>query len=322
MSHFRSIFVGGAHQATSLRRLLHSSATQIPSRPTRSPLLTFGKILFGTGATIAGWTVLVAKLHQDYPSLTVAHGYLGIFITQAIAFPATLIARSFWGADLSSEMKEKWMGRALYGWMHISGIWQFSFGSKWEGLQVRPDGWGYTPVPEIVNQDNQHQSFVIVSNHSSYADNIALTFVPVPKRFLTNSRYYAIPVFGWTQYLAGDVPVNLSSPQSKRESVERCHSVLTEDHASIVIYPEGTRTQNPPTMSAFKSGAFRIAQGADREILPVVLRNTHKAMGKNCDCHPAQMEVVVLPPIGIKGMSIDEAMAIVHQRIAHELSDQ
>lgn len=119
------------------------------------------------------------------------------------------------------------------------------------------------------------KQYVIVANHSSYLDHAAMSFLPWPKKYLTNNKYFILPVFGWIQWLVGDIGVNVSSKENRAQSLQKCVDVLKKG-SSIVIYPEGTRSKIPKQLLPFKHGAFTIAKEAGVPILPVTLVNVQK----------------------------------------------
>jgi 1-acyl-sn-glycerol-3-phosphate acyltransferase len=125
---------------------------------------------------------------------------------------------------------------------------------------------------------NENVTYVVVANHASFLDHALLSYIPLHKKYLTKSIYFTLPFFGWTQWIVKDIGVDVSSKASRDKSIEDCKTVLKKG-ASIVIYPEGTRVKNPPTLGPFKEGAFRIARDAKVQILPVCLHNTHRALG-------------------------------------------
>ena len=59
------------------------------------------------------------------------------------------------------------------------------------------------------------------------------------KKYLTKAFYFSLPIFGWLQYIAGDIGVDVKDANSRKESMERCRGALSGG-SSLVIYPEGT----------------------------------------------------------------------------------
>lgn len=249
---------------------------------------------------------------SGYDFVVSIHGYVGIFLSQAVAFPLVLATRLAIDTNTASRVKEVCMGQLLFVWMQAVGCWDVVHESRWPKT---------TGEAEAEDLELYMGPFVVVANHSNFCDNVLLTHMNIPKRYLTNSAYSAIPVFGWTQRLAGDIVVDLKSPESRAESVKRCAEVLTQDQCSVVIFPEGTRAPAPPTMLPFKSGAFRIAVEAGVPVLPVVLVNTHSAMGRQLNCKPARdMRLIVCRPIPTQGISLEQVMSQVREVMEAELA--
>jgi putative phosphoserine phosphatase / 1-acylglycerol-3-phosphate O-acyltransferase len=74
---------------------------------------------------------------------------------------------------------------------------------------------------------------------------------------------------------------------------------LARDGLSIIIAPEGTRT-NTETVGEFKKGPFRIAMSAKIPIVPVVIRNAEAIAGHQSSLlHAGTVDVAVLAPISV-----------------------
>ncbi|MCP4606620.1 MAG: 1-acyl-sn-glycerol-3-phosphate acyltransferase [Proteobacteria bacterium] len=122
--------------------------------------------------------------------------------------------------------------------------------------------------------------YIICANHQSLID-IPLLFacLPVPIRFLAKRSLFYIPIFGWSLYLAGFIPVDRGISSKARRSLDRGAKRIKRG-PSLVIFPEGTRTPDG-SIHKFKTGAFTMAIRSSVPIVPVAIRGTSKVVPKN-----------------------------------------
>eukprot|EP01065_Artemidia_motanka_P009522 TRINITY_DN14884_c0_g1_i1.p1 TRINITY_DN14884_c0_g1~~TRINITY_DN14884_c0_g1_i1.p1 ORF type:complete len:301 (+),score=29.19 TRINITY_DN14884_c0_g1_i1:119-1021(+) len=227
------------------------------------------------------------------------YGYIVCVCCILLGFVGALMARLLClGHKRANWMKELLVGRCLVYMMRLCCIYT---------LEVRG-----------ADKLSGNESFVVVANHQSTLDNAVLTFLhgaspSGEKKYLTKSSYYRIPIFGWTQWLAGDISVDLRSPASRRQSMADCSAAL-HDGSSVVVYPEGTRNQRVREVGLlpFKKGAFRIAHAANVRLLPVCIFGTIDGMGTGCRCDPllsiapASLCMSVGEPISFNASMSDE----------------
>jgi 1-acyl-sn-glycerol-3-phosphate acyltransferase len=121
------------------------------------------------------------------------------------------------------------------------------------------------------------QSYLFCSNHLSFLDPPLLTAcLTWPIRILTKESLFKIPMFGRALRCFGNVPVNRDDPRKAVRSLHKCAEVL-QAGASIVIFPEGTRSPNG-NLQSFKSGAFQLGIDTAVPIVPVAIRGSWEAL--------------------------------------------
>lgn len=112
--------------------------------------------------------------------------------------------------------------------------------------------------------------FVLVPNHSSFADHLLLDAVLDALRdstsyYLTKAEAFDHPVRRmWTEGMGG-IPVDRGQPG--RELLKTVDRVFSGGSA-LVVYPEGTRGSGWPLLP-FKDGAFRFAVRSGVPVVPV-----------------------------------------------------
>jgi 1-acyl-sn-glycerol-3-phosphate acyltransferase len=164
---------------------------------------------------------------------------------------------------------------------------------------------------EIQGQENiptLEKAVVVVANHTSQADILALFLMDFPFRWVSKHTLFRIPLMGWAMWCVGYVSLNRNDKKSQMDCMKKSHEHLSEGK-SMVFFPEGTRSLDGKMLS-FKSGAFRLAKSAGVDILPVTLLGTEKLLPKG-KFAPGRTKVVIVvhPIINSRGAEMLELMA-------------
>lgn len=128
---------------------------------------------------------------------------------------------------------------------------------------------------EKIPQDGK--KFLIVSNHLSNFDQIAINFVfrHYPFLCITKPGNIAIPVAGpWMEW-AGYIPINREDAFEGVKSILKAIGYIKRNDCSICIAPEGTRSKDH-LLHEFHPGSFKIATKAECPVVVVALRDTYK----------------------------------------------
>lgn len=140
------------------------------------------------------------------------------------------------------------------------------------------------------------RGLIIAANHQTYLDPYWIC-LPVykPLRFMAWDRSFNWPLVGRLIRKLGAFPVNIEkgSVGSMKESLK----VLGEG-ATLVVFPEGSRTGPDGRLLEFKQGAARMALTADVPVLPVTIRGGNKVwpMGRKYP-GPGRVEIIYHPAI-------------------------
>jgi 1-acyl-sn-glycerol-3-phosphate acyltransferase len=121
----------------------------------------------------------------------------------------------------------------------------------------------HCPDPELLRR---HEG-IIVSNHISYADVLALLTL-TPLRFLAKAEIRAWPMVGLAAQTIGCVFVKRHDRQARAQT--RSELAQIEKYPPIVIFPEGTRSAEPGLLP-FRYGGFRTAIENGIALLPCAL---------------------------------------------------
>jgi 1-acyl-sn-glycerol-3-phosphate acyltransferase len=156
------------------------------------------------------------------------------------------------------------------------------------------------------------RGYVVMPNHRSWYDvpalHVALGLRDV--RWVSKREVVPIPIFGWAYGLSRHVAIN----RGDRESAVRAIRRAAEDGrgaASIVIFPEGTRSADGELLP-FKKGGFHLALETGMPILPVAVSGGETVLPKRSwTIRPGVIDVVFLPPVQPGGDTRAEIPALV-----------
>jgi len=130
---------------------------------------------------------------------------------------------------------------------------------------------------KVINEPGEDfkKPAIIISNHQSFLDILISTGLSPKIILLTNQWVWNSPVFGKVVQMAEYYPV--------ADGVEGAIDLLKQKidaGYSVVIYPEGTRSEST-SIGRFHKGAFYLAEQLQVDILPVVIHGTAYTMSKN-----------------------------------------
>ena len=117
------------------------------------------------------------------------------------------------------------------------------------------------------------QRYLMVCNHRSIFDPIASIKLFGAKEYIYISKpeNFKLPIVGPVMHKCGCLPVNRDNNREALAMVKSASKYIQDDVASVVIYPEGTRSREDELLP-FHAGSFKIAQ---RTGVPVVISAIH-----------------------------------------------
>jgi 1-acyl-sn-glycerol-3-phosphate acyltransferase len=155
----------------------------------------------------------------------------------------------------------------------------------------------------VTGQENVDARFprVYMTNHQSYFDIFALlAYVPVDFKFILKQELMRIPLLGISMRKAGYIGIERRDPKKAIESMDQAARKI-KDGASVVIFPEGTRSVNGK-LQDYKKGGFHLALNANCDIVPVTIVDSYKIVPKgSLKINKGSFYVHIGRPISIKG---------------------
>ncbi|MDR1763660.1 MAG: 1-acyl-sn-glycerol-3-phosphate acyltransferase [Dysgonamonadaceae bacterium] len=149
---------------------------------------------------------------------------------------------------------------------------------------------------------DRNRSYIFVSNHQGAFDIFFIYgYIGQRIKWVMKQSLRNIPLVGKACETAGFIFVDNSSPQAAAKTVAIAESRLTGG-ASIVIFPEGSRSQTGK-LGKFKKGAFQMALDLKLPIVPVTINGSYEVMKKGSFLiNPHRMEMVIHDPISTENI--------------------
>ena len=139
------------------------------------------------------------------------------------------------------------------------------------GVKVETEG------TEVLNKSD---SYIFISNHSSYFDiPILMKAIPNNVRFIYKDTLTKIPILGWGMYLGGYIPISRENIREAMKSLKAAAERIRKG-ISVVIFPEGTRSKDG-IPGEFKRGMFILADEAKVQLVPTTIIGSVNILPRN-----------------------------------------
>ena len=164
-------------------------------------------------------------------------------------------------------------------------------------------------------------TFVVVPNHRSMVDALAVARLPREMKWLGKKEAFRLPWLGWAFHLAGYVPVDRDDRVSGSTALARLRRYLAEG-VPVGLFAEGTRSRDG-TLRPFRAGPFKLAIDAGVPIVPVAITGAGEALPPDgLRIRPSDVRVRILPPLptaGLTAQDVDRLREETRLRIAAAL---
>ena len=139
--------------------------------------------------------------------------------------------------------------------------------------------------------------YVLVSNHQSLFDIMALCFLRRQFKWVAKQGLFAIPFAGWSMRLAGYIPLERDRQRSIRETYRAAERWL-QAGISVFFFPEGTRSHTGE-LGPFKNGAFKLAVDTATSVVPIAVHGTRELLSRGDWVFRGRgrVAIVVHPPL-------------------------
>jgi 1-acyl-sn-glycerol-3-phosphate acyltransferase len=165
-------------------------------------------------------------------------------------------------------------------------------------------------------------TFVVVPNHRSAADALAIARLPREMKWIGKAEAFRIPWLGWAFRVAGHVSVDRDDRASGSAALARLRRYL-DAGVAVGLFAEGTRSRDG-TLRPFRAGPFKLAVDAGVPIVPVAISGAGEALPPGgVRVRATRIRVRILPAIPTAGCSVadvDRLREETRARIAEALA--
>jgi 1-acyl-sn-glycerol-3-phosphate acyltransferase len=171
--------------------------------------------------------------------------------------------------------------------------------------------------PQIENIENipSEDNYIICMNHQSYLDPmLVLGYISEKIFFLAKEELNRAPFFKEAMQLFC-ITIDREDPKNAVKALRKILEYLKKGEC-IGLFPEGTRTKDG-LIAPFAPGSLKIAYKSKKQLIPVVVDGTGKAMPrKSWIVRPAKVDAVILNPIHPEDFETYELFeSEIHQRM-------
>jgi 1-acyl-sn-glycerol-3-phosphate acyltransferase len=221
-----------------------------------------------------------------YTALNLLVTFFGFVIFAIGSLLITVFGLALFGLVLAPRRKKKLFFHYLI--MYVCRFMVYSF------VNVKK---------ELINPGNEKfdKPSVIICNHQSHID-LAMILMLHPKIIVfTNDWVWNSPFYGYIVRMADFYPAS----QGYEKAIGKIKQ-LTNDGYSVLIFPEGTRSQSGEILR-FHKGAFYLAEELQLDLLPLLLHGTGDCVTKG-DFHfkEGKLTLRYLPRISPADKSLGE----------------
>jgi 1-acyl-sn-glycerol-3-phosphate acyltransferase len=206
-----------------------------------------------------------------------AYLYLALFIPLTFLFSVSSLISTLFDAS----------GRA-YAWH--ARLWG-RMGLGMAGVHVTVSGEEHLPSGPVI----------FMSNHQSGFDILAL-MAAMPRQFywIAKKELFGIPFFGQSMRRGGYIPLDRGDGRKALQSMDEA-AVAIRQGKSVVMFPEGTRTQDGRLLP-FKRGGFILARKATVPVIPVTINGSGRINPANqIRLYSGDISITLHPPLNLPG---------------------
>ena len=132
-----------------------------------------------------------------------------------------------------------------------------------------------------LNKLNRNANYIFAPNHASSLDiPLILGFLPFWIVPISKIELKWIPFLGWAMQAAGHVFVDRRDHEKAMFSITKIKNSLIKNPRSILIFPEGSRT-NDGKVNQFKTGGLSIGISTKIPIVPIAIDGTFESLSKH-----------------------------------------
>ena len=154
---------------------------------------------------------------------------------------------------------------------------------------------------------DRNVDYIFAPNHASSLDiPLILGFLPFWIVPISKIELKWIPFLGWAMQAAGHVFVDRRDHEKAMLSIAKIKNSLLKNPRSILIFPEGSRT-NDGKVNQFKTGGLSIGISTKISIVPVAIEGTFESLSKHSKKFVNKLLTINIgSPIDTRKYSLDD----------------
>ena len=154
---------------------------------------------------------------------------------------------------------------------------------------------------------DRNADYIFAPNHASSLDiPLILGFLPFWIVPISKIELKWIPFLGWAMQAAGHVFVDRRDHEKAMLSIAKIKNSLLKNPRSILIFPEGSRT-NDGKVNQFKTGGLSIGISTKISIVPVAIEGTFESLSKHSKKFVNKLLTINIgSPLDTRKYSIDD----------------
>jgi 1-acyl-sn-glycerol-3-phosphate acyltransferase len=202
-----------------------------------------------------------------------AYLFLAVFIPLTFLFSVSAIISTLFDSS----------GR-VYAWH--ARLWA-RLGLALNGVAVTITGSELLPDGPVIFMSNHQSNFDILS---------LLAAMPRQIHWIAKKELFEIPVFGPSMRRGGYIPLDRSDGRKALQSMDEAAATIHQGK-SVVLFPEGTRTQDG-NLLPFKRGGFILARKAAVPVVPVTINGSGRVNpGGQIRLYSGKIHITLHPPL-------------------------
>ena len=154
---------------------------------------------------------------------------------------------------------------------------------------------------------DRNADYIFAPNHASSLDiPLILGFIPFWIVPISKIELKWIPFLGWAMQAAGHVFVDRRDHEKAMVSITKIKNSLLKNPRSILIFPEGSRT-NDGRVNQFKTGGLSVGISTKISIVPIAIGGTFESLSKNSKKFVNKLLTINIgSPIDTRKYSLDD----------------
>lgn len=133
---------------------------------------------------------------------------------------------------------------------------------------------------EGVENIPQGEPVIFISNHQSMMDiKLTLACIPTNISFVAKESIFNVPLLGAYMRVSGHIPIKRNEDRKAYTSLLAAIINLTTKKKSLIVFPEGTRSEDGQ-LGAFKRGISLIILKSGRRVVPMAIDGSNQFMPK------------------------------------------